>query len=324
VQYNAFSKAPQAPTPGPGAPPHGVMPQAAMSPPRPPLGPPPGPPLPPTMYPPRPGPDSGNPGGLRNAFTDGGNPRPIPADFGTQGPPTNAFTDDAAALVAAQQPAAMPLLPPRLPMPPGVPMTGQPLGSPQLRPGMVAMAQPYGPPAMMGHGMMGAPMMVDPRMMPAPMMAPPAMGQPGMQVPAQSAAATSGILDLNAPADLTQLRATLQDSLYPSHREWAAERLAGFNWHTNPEVVKVLLAGAKDDPAPAVRACCVRSLGRLKVNTVDVVAALEKLEKDDDPRVRNEVKQCLAEVKPGYTPSRDPEVKPASASDKPEKPQATP
>jgi hypothetical protein len=53
---------------------------------------------------------------------------------------------------------------------------------------------------------------------------------------------------------------------------------------------------AKLDPAPAVRAGCVRALGKMKVNTLPVVQTVQSLKDDRDPRVRHEVEECLAAV----------------------------
>jgi hypothetical protein len=250
--------------------------------------------------------DVGNPAGMKNAFTDGGNARPIPADFGPQQIPTNAFVDREAQLVPAMPEGLAPGMPPRMPMPmpPSVPRGAQALGTPQTG-GALAMAMPASPfPPMMAQ----QPMMPQPAMMPVP------MPQQAPPRPALSLPMGVGALDINEQADVPQLRTILKEALFPSHREWAADRLGHLDWRQHPEVVQSLMTTAKDDLAPMVRVSCVRSLARMKVNTVDVVGVLEQMEKDGDPRVRNEVQQCLAVVKPGYVAPRDPEVKPASGT----------
>jgi hypothetical protein len=97
----------------------------------------------------------------------------------------------------------------------------------------------------------------------------------------------------DAAASLPQLLATLHDSLYPSQREWAAERLASFDWRRQQGILDALLASVRDDPAPMVRAESVRSLGRMKADTLAVVAAVRALRSDTDPAVRKEADEAL-------------------------------
>jgi len=72
--------------------------------------------------------------------------------------------------------------------------------------------------------------------------------------------------------------------------------------------VQALLAAAKADPAPMVRACCVRSLMKMQVNTVPVVEAVRQLKSDPDPRVRDAVGEALValgvEAAPASAPIR--------------------
>ena len=49
----------------------------------------------------------------------------------------------------------------------------------------------------------------------------------------------------------------------PSEREMAVDRLARRDWRTEPTVVNALVTAAKADPAPLVRASCVRALGTM-------------------------------------------------------------
>jgi hypothetical protein len=90
------------------------------------------------------------------------------------------------------------------------------------------------------------------------------------------------------------LLAVLRGSALPSEREVAADYLSRCDWRFDPNVVTGLVQAAHSDPAPAVRASCVRALGRMKVNTVPVVSAVMALKSDRDVRVRQEVEQALA------------------------------
>ncbi|MCS6852643.1 MAG: HEAT repeat domain-containing protein [Gemmataceae bacterium] len=91
------------------------------------------------------------------------------------------------------------------------------------------------------------------------------------------------------------LTVILRDSLYPSQREWAAENLAATG-RGNPEVVQALLTAAREDLAPSVRATCARCLGQLKAADAQVVAALQVLQADSDPRVRQAASQALVSL----------------------------
>jgi hypothetical protein len=91
------------------------------------------------------------------------------------------------------------------------------------------------------------------------------------------------------PEQLSMLR----DALYPSQREWAADRLSANNWRAEPQVVQALLTSARQDPAPMVRAMCVRALAKMKAGSPEVVAAMQSLKGDGDPRVRTEVEQAV-------------------------------
>jgi hypothetical protein len=119
----------------------------------------------------------------------------------------------------------------------------------------------------------------------APYYPPSSVAQPA----ASPAAAISG-------QSVQQLLLTMKDALYPSHREWAAEALVNVDWRANPQVVDALLLTAKDDPAPTVRSGAVRALARMNVNTSSVVATLQALKGDTDPRVRQDVEQALANL----------------------------
>jgi hypothetical protein len=85
----------------------------------------------------------------------------------------------------------------------------------------------------------------------------------------------------------------LRGSLFPSQREAAADQLGQSDWRREPEVVQALVTAARSDPAPMVRACCVRTLARMRVNTMPAVSAVQELKQDADPRVRQAVEEAL-------------------------------
>jgi HEAT repeats len=106
-----------------------------------------------------------------------------------------------------------------------------------------------------------------------------------------------------APADarLRLMLQTLQSSIYSEHREWAAGQLGSSEMRTNPQVVPALVQGAREDRDSVVRCACLRALGKMNANTQAVVAALNTMKADADPRVRQEVNQVLAKF--GLGPS---------------------
>ena len=104
-----------------------------------------------------------------------------------------------------------------------------------------------------------------------------------------------------------ELMTMLKDSLYPSQREWAADQLTSPAHSGNPAVVDALVTAAQKDPAPLVRAGCVHSLAKMKSTHPAVVAALQALRGDVDPRVQKEANQALA----GMTPTGTTPVQPA-------------
>jgi len=195
------------------------------------------------------------------------------------------------------------------PMQDPTPMQGYP--APQ---GM-AMARPMMmPPGMMPPGMM-PPGMMPPGMMPPGMM-PPGMMPPGQAVvpagyyPAQVPMAPYGQPMLD-PQAVHQMMQTLREALYPSQREMAAEGLASLDCRAFPQVFEALLAAAKDDPAPTVRATCVRCMTGLSVPPTLRQMTVQTLRADTDPRVRQEAENGLARLpQPGNTGSSG--VQPAS------------
>jgi hypothetical protein len=252
------------------------------------------PPGPPNPYPPArpslPAPmaqDAAVPTGMANAFTVAENSRPIPADFSPQMVEANGFSqsrdrEPIVQLVAAPNGYTPP------PQIPGIP------SPPQGNAFAVATA-PHGPVGPVGYGPMPSygPAPFNPMMMPA--------SQP-MMPPAQAA----------APSNTPQLLGLLKNSLYPSHREWAADCLSRQDWRSQPEVVQALVTAAKEDPAATVRAGCVRALAQMKANTLPVVSVLQSLKADADPRVRMEVEEALPALGAVAARQSDTTVRPAS------------
>jgi hypothetical protein len=106
-------------------------------------------------------------------------------------------------------------------------------------------------------------------------------------LPEPASAAESGL----ASRDLVM---TLKGSLYPSQREWAADRLSSLDWRSQPEIVDGLVAGARTDPAPMVRIGCLRALGRMHANCEAALSLARDLRNDPDTRIREAAEQTLA------------------------------
>jgi hypothetical protein len=92
---------------------------------------------------------------------------------------------------------------------------------------------------------------------------------------------------------LPQLVGLLREAPSAEQREWAANGLGAWDGWTNPQAVQALIGAARCDSSPAVRAACVRSLGRMNVGTLPVVSAVQALKGDSDPRVRHEADQAM-------------------------------
>jgi hypothetical protein len=134
----------------------------------------------------------------------------------------------------------------------------------------------------------------------------PVASTPVAQV-SHSAPATT-IVDMPAPgstaATVGQLVTVLEHANYPEQREWAADNLANVRWDANPSVVTALTTMAHSDTTPAVRAACVRSLGKMGANTPEVLNALRNAKRDGDLRVRYEADRALNKMKSPYQPAR--------------------
>jgi HEAT repeats len=241
-----------------------------------------------------PGPVSG---GMANAFTNPGPDRTIPSETTPAESSSNAFSN-------GPQPAMLPpppgygqgYGPPMQPPPPGygppMPQGYGPPMPPQGVPGVARipmMPTPFTPAVAYNYSMAGMP-----AGMPIPNAYAARMPNPMMSVP-PTGYAQEPPPDVT-PLTVVQMMQMLKDSDYPSQREWAADQLAGLNWRSHPEAVQSLVSAAKADPAPLVRACCVRSLARMQVNTVPVVSAVQGLKNDPDPRVRDAVSAALVAV----------------------------
>lgn len=160
------------------------------------------------------------------------------------------------------------------------------------------------------YGMQPMPGAAVPGMM--PMMPPqgPVVGMnPLMAVPPTQVAANKPA-GLHDSESVPQLLAALKDSQLPSQREWAAEQLSEVNWHQQPHIADSLARSAKEDPAASVRAACVHALAHLKVDKPEVVAVVQELRNDRDPRVRSEVEEALSML--AATPQQDTGIRPAS------------
>jgi hypothetical protein len=243
--------------------------------------------------------DAGLPSGMANAFTPGWTGRPLPADLDNRPQPTNGFGDGENMNSPPQVPQAAQMAGANaFPMANG----GFPGGFPG---GMMAAAAPrmpgYLPQADAGR------QSVTSGYLPAP------ATPPSLQRAAYSA--TMAHMSLPASPNLPgqalstpQMLIMLRESLYPSQREWAAEQLSHLDWHREQVVVASLVQGAREDPAPAVRAACVHALGAMKVNTLPVVQTVQGLQKDKDLRVRQEAAEALVAVgatAPGKTAGGD-------------------
>jgi hypothetical protein len=201
-------------------------------------------------------PDTGVPDAMANAFTLSGTRRPIPADFGGTPQEPNGF----------DPPVQMDGTPPR--------------AYGQAMPGMYRPSLPPGVPMQNMTTSAATPRIVN------PLMSVPATPPHGQYAAAAAAPA--------APAGVPQLLAALKDSLRPSEREAAAERLSELDWRVQPLVVEQLMKAAREDPAATVRAACVHALAQMKITTPGALALVRDLKSDRDPRVRQEAEEALS------------------------------
>jgi hypothetical protein len=123
-----------------------------------------------------------------------------------------------------------------------------------------------------------------------PVYANPAMDRPGLAAPA--AGGNIVPVAFNASKSVH----TLRESLYPAERETAVIALANQDLRAQPDTIQALVTAARSDPAGTVRAACVRCLARQQLNNEQVVNTFNDLKNDQDPRVRLEVEQALAQM----------------------------
>lgn len=213
------------------------------------------------------------------------NPQMPKAPQPNQGPMLNAFT------------------PAPVPSPPMDPAATAAMANAFTPEQSAGMPMPMMPPPQMARGMM--PPAVQP-MMPGPMAPAVVPASGGMPATQPQAGAQKAIPPSNQP-----LVAMLRDSVYPSHREWAADKLALLDAKSNPQAVQALAAAAREDPAATVRAGCVRSLVKMNVCTPAVLEALRALKGDADATVQREAEQALTVL--AGQPKADEAVKPAGA-----------
>lgn len=108
-----------------------------------------------------------------------------------------------------------------------------------------------------------------------------------------------------APVDvvLTENVQTLKNANQPSQREYAADQLSKIRGVSMNLAVQALATAVKEDPAPLVRAACIRSLSRMKINTIEVLEVINEKKTDLDPRVRMEADQALIQLTSGLSES---------------------
>lgn len=250
---------------------------------------------------------------------------PLPPDPKIPEPPelnafVNAFTPPAPPR-GAGAPQAMNSFGPMMPYPPAM-AYGYGMGMPMMPP--YAMTNPYpympqgmpygyypmGPTAMDAQRRYQGPLPPDPFHTAAPQMMQPVgypqapMGFP--QYPAlQLASYTEAAPAAPPTSQLGQLMDLLRNSPYPAQRELAAAYLASGDWRVDPRlVITALLNGAKQDPAPTVRAGCITNLMRMNVTTAPYRAVLEELRTDADPRVRDAAEAAIMRLGQVQTTTR--------------------
>ncbi len=111
----------------------------------------------------------------------------------------------------------------------------------------------------------------------------------------------------------------LHESLYPSQRELAAEKLASFDPKQADGAVQALAQAVREDPAAMVRATCVRALARMRANTSPARSAIEAAKHDADPRVRTAADEAMsvllpADAKPSAPATLPQTLQPVSAT----------
>jgi hypothetical protein len=111
--------------------------------------------------------------------------------------------------------------------------------------------------------------------------------------------------------DVQSLLNQMRNSMLPSQREWAAQKLAELDCRQQPSIIDSLVESAKGDPAASVRAGCIHCLVKMNVCTPPVMAAMKYLCSDPDSRVQREASEALARFAPSM--ATDSAVQPAGA-----------
>lgn len=97
--------------------------------------------------------------------------------------------------------------------------------------------------------------------------------------------------------------AVLKNANQPSQRENAADQLSKIRGPNMNQAAQALATALKEDPAPLVRAACIRSLSRMKINSIEVLEVISEKKSDLDPRVRMEADQALIQLTSGVIDS---------------------
>lgn len=107
------------------------------------------------------------------------------------------------------------------------------------------------------------------------------------------------------PADtfLMENIVMLKNANQPSQREYAADQLSKIRGGSINLAVQALATAVKEDPAPMVRAACIRSLTRMKINSIEVLEVINEKKTDLDPRVRMEADQAIIQLTSGSSDS---------------------
>jgi HEAT repeat protein len=88
----------------------------------------------------------------------------------------------------------------------------------------------------------------------------------------------------------------LKDALGPSEREMAALSLTAGPDRASAPVIAALTHAAKNDPAPTVRACCVRCLLRLSTDAPQVVPKLLEMQNDPNDSVKKTAEEAVQQI----------------------------
>ena len=107
------------------------------------------------------------------------------------------------------------------------------------------------------------------------------------------------------PADTVLMEnvVMLKNANQPSLRENAADQLSKIRGVSMNLAIQALATAIKEDPAPLVRAACIRSLTRMKINTIEVLEVINEKKTDLDPRVRMEADQAIIQLTSGSSES---------------------